>query len=302
VSQELASVLAAGERAAFHGRPGAGIAPLERAVALADELGLDTEGAAAGWLLAVCQSAAGHLGRALTTLAPVTAVGEQASTDRRLLGALGEATHASVHRQLGRHAQARVHDERALAISHGQDEGGFDALLGLAADAVGLGEAAVAGHNLAAALELAGDRHDWWRQRVRLGWVRAEIALLENRPGDAVEAAHASIELAEQSGAPRHVAKGLLFEGVALVEDGRPDAAAATLRRGALLAESLGTLPLVWPARAVLGALIADADPAQGVRSLDTARRAVDQIAADLPPDLRGPWLARPDVAALREA
>ncbi len=302
MSEELASVLAAGERAAFHGRPAAGIEPLERAVALAGDLGLDTERAAAGWLLAVCHSAAGHLGRALITLAPVTTVAQGASSDRRLLGALAEATHASVCRQLGRHAEARAHDEQALALSDGRDEGGFDALLGLAADAVGLGDAAVATDHLAAALDLAGNRPDWWRQRVRLGWVRAEIALLENRPGDAVEAAGAAVDLAERSGAPRHVAKGLLFEGVSLVEDGRPDAAATTLRRGALLAESLGTLPLVWPTRAVLGALLADRDEAQSTRSLDTARRAVDQIAADLPPDLRDPWLARPDVAALREA
>jgi hypothetical protein len=302
VSEELATLLAAGERAAFHGRPGAGTESLERAVGLAGERGLGTEGAAAGWLLAVCQSAAGQLGAALTTLAPVTAVAQDASTDRRLLAALGEATRASVHRQLGRHDDARTHDERALALSGGRDEGGFDALLGLAADAVGLGDVATADDRLAAAQDLVGDRHDWWRQRVRLGWVRAEIALLDNRPGDAVEAAHGSIERAEQSGAPRHVAKGLLFEGVALVEEGRPDAAAATLRRGALLAESLGTLPLVWPARAVLGALIADRDQEQSDRCLDAARRAVDQIADGLPADLRGPWLARPDIAALREA
>jgi hypothetical protein len=213
LAEKLASLLSAGERAAFHGRPGAGIA-------------------------------------------------------------------------LGRHAEARAHDELALARSDGRGDGGFDALLGLAADAVGLGDATVAAGNLAAAEEIAADRLDWWRQRVRLGWVHAEIALLEGRPGDASEAAGGAVDLAEQSGAPRHVAKGLLFQGVALVEDGRLDAAAATLRRGALLAESLGTLPLVWPARAVL----------------DAARRAVAAIAEDLPPALREGWLARADVAALRDA
>jgi len=302
VSEELASLLEAGERAAFHGRPAAGLEPLTRAGALAGELGLVTERAAAGWLLAVCQAAAGQLGQALSTLGPVTALADDDPVERRVFAAMGEATLASVHRQLGRHAEARAHDELALTLSDGRGEGGFDALLGLAADAVGLGDGAVAAGNLAAAEDLVGDRVDWWRQRVRLGWVRAEVALLDDRPGDAVDAASGAVERAEASGAPRHVAKGLLFEGVALVEDGRPDAAAATLRRGALLAESLGTLPLVWPARAVLGALLADRDEVQSVRCLDAARHAVDLIGQDLPLDLREGWLSRADVAALRDA
>jgi hypothetical protein len=83
------------------------------------------------------------------------------------------------------------------------------------------------------------------------------------------------------------------------VEAGRPGEAAATLRRAALLAESLGTLPLLWPVRAVLGALVADSDERESERSLAAARRAVEAIAADLPDPLRAEWLARPDVEAL---
>jgi tetratricopeptide (TPR) repeat protein len=301
VSAELGSLLAAGERAAFHGRPAAGMEVLGRAVALAAERGLAAEAAAARWLLAVCASAAGQFGRALSTLDPLVALDPADPPERRVLAALGEATFASVLRQIGRHAQARTHDELALALSDAQGEAGFDALLGLAADAVGLGEAAVATESLAAAQSLALGRSDRWRQRVRLGWVRAEIALLEGRPREAVELAGAAVDLAEQSGAPRHVAKGLLFQGVAQVESGRLDAAAGTLRRGALLAESLGTLPLVWPSRAMLGALLGGRADGRGATSLDVARRAVSLIAEDLPPGLREGWLARPDVAALLE-
>jgi hypothetical protein len=97
------------------------------------------------------------------------------------------------------------------------------------------------------------------------------------------------------------VAKGLLFLGVAQVQAGSEEAA-NTLRRAATLAESLETLPLVWPARAVLGALQLEADPAESARSLAAARSAVLGIAADLPPGVRDSWLARPDVAALFEA
>ena len=80
------------------------------------------------------------------------------------------------------------------------------------------------------------------------------------------------------------------------------DEAATTLRRAATLAESLDTLPLVWPARAVLGALQQAADPLESARSLAAARSAVLGIASDLPPGVRDSWLARPDVAALFEA
>ncbi len=134
---------------------------------------------------------------------------------------------------------------------------------------------------------------------MRLGWVRAEVALLEGRAEDAAVAAHESVDLAEQSGAPRHVAKGLLFLGVSQVEAGRPDEAAATLRRAALLAESLGTVPLLWPVRAMLSALLAASDPAESERCLQVARRAVETVAAGLPEQLRADWVSRADVAAV---
>ncbi|MGZ4610668.1 MAG: hypothetical protein ACXV2H_10470 [Actinomycetes bacterium] len=298
---DLASLLGAGERAAFHGRPAAGIGSLERAAETAADRDLHTEAAAARWLLAVRLAASGRLGSAIATLEQVITVRPEDPADRQAVAALGESTLASVYRQLGRHAEARAHDELALTRSDGVGEAGFDALLGLAADAVGLGEVEVARDNLASATALAGTHAEWWRQRVRLDWVRAEVALLDGDPEAAIEAAGAAVDLAEYSGAPRHVAKGLLFQGVAQVEAGKPEEAAATLRRGSFLAESLGTLPLLWPARAVLGALLSGSDPAESSRCLDSARRAVDVIAADLPDNLRADWLARADVAALRE-
>jgi hypothetical protein len=306
VAEDLAELLAAGERAAFHGRPAAGIEPLQRAVASAQERGLATEAAAATWLLGVCLSSAGRYGGALVVLDPLVP-GEApnddgASAEQSLLGALASATVASVHRQLGRHAVAQGYDERALTGSRGVGEAGFDALLGLASDAVGQADPGVARTRLEEAAALAEGRVDWWRQRVRLGWVRAEVALLEGAADAAVAPAQEAVDLAEQSGAPRHVAKGLLFLGVALLEADRPGEAAAVLRRAGLLAESLGTLPLQWPVRAVLGALLADTAPEESARALDSARRAVTAIADDLPEPLRAEWLGRPDVEALLTA
>ena len=299
MSEDLAGLLASGERAAFHGRPDAGIEPLRRAVELAVSEGLSAEASAAGWLLGVCLSSAGRYGSALQILEPVATPEGDVGPELQIFAALASASMASVHRQLGRHAVARSYDEQGLARTDGSGEAAFDCLLGLAADAVGLGEKAAAQEHLAAAQKLAEGRAEWWRQRVRLGWLDAEVGLLVGDGEAAVTAAEQAVDLAERSGAPRHVAKGLLFLGVAQVEAGRLDDAATALKRGGLLAESLGTLPLLWPTKALLGALLSESDPAQSTRCLASARATVETIAKDVPDDLRDEWLARPDVGAL---
>lgn len=299
-ARALAGLLAQGERAAFHGPPASGVAPLRSAVEAASAAGLEGEAMAAGWLLGVCLGASGRYGGALDVLDPLTTSAR--TPEGRVLGGLAAATVASIHRQLGRHSVAQGYDEMALESSQGAGEAGFDGLLGLAADAVGLGDADVAAARLAEAGALAQERPDWWRQRVRMGWVSAEVALLTDRPDEAALTAGRAVELAEHSGAPRHVAKGLLFLGVAQLGAGRTGEATAALRRAALLAENLGTLPLQWPVRAVLGALVADSDEAESQRCLAAARSAVEAIAADLPEDLRTQWLARPDVDTLLQS
>jgi tetratricopeptide (TPR) repeat protein len=307
---DLASLLASGEHAAFHGKPAAAVGALENAVVLAQSQGRAAEMAAAGWLLGVALGAGGRYGGALTVLSPLVDAGRapEAPAERRLFAALSAATIASVHRQLGRHAVARASDLEALALTDGTGEAAFDALVGLASDAVGLDEPEEAAARLAQARALVPERLDeWWRQRVRLGWAEAEVQLLEGEVDAAVDTALKAVERAEHARAPRHVAKGLLILGIAQVSGGTASDpehdgdAALTLRRAATLAESLGTVPLVWPARALHGALVADDDPAESSRSLAAARSAVLTLAADLPPGVRADWLARPDVAALLE-
>lgn len=299
MSEDLAGLLASGERAAFHGRPDAGVEPLRRAVERAVADGLSAEASAAGWLLGVCLSSAGRYGSALQILEPVATPEGDVGPELEIFAALASASAASVHRQLGRHGDARSYDEQGLARTDGSGEAAFDCLLGLAADAVGLGDKAAAQEHLAAARRLAEGRAEWWRQRVRIGWLDAEVGLLVGDGDAAVAAAEQAVDLAERSGAPRHVAKGLLFLGVAQVEAGRLDEAATALKRGGLLAESLGTLPLLWPTKALLGALLSQSDPKQSARCLASARATVETIAKDVPDDLRDEWLARPDVGAV---
>ena len=299
VSDELADLLAAGERAAFHGRPASGVGALESAFEQAKEQGRPAEATAAAWLLGVCLGAAGKFGSALAVLEPLAAQSSTDSAERRLFAALAASSAASVQRQLGQHPAAKVLDEQGLALAEGGAEPTFDALLGLAADNVGLGDAAAARARLTEAAALSDARSDWWRQKVELAWVQAEASLLEGSPTAAADSLAPAITSAEVSGAPRYVAKSLLFLGVAQVQSGQLADAETTLRRAATLAESLGAIPLLWPSRALLGALLEESAPAEAAKSLAAARGAVITIADDLPESLRDVWLDRQDVAAL---
>lgn len=300
---DLAGLLASGERAAFHGKPAAAISDLERAVVTAQREGKRAEVTAAAWLLGVALAASGRYGGGLRVLVPLLEAGEsaEASLETKLFSALAAATAASVHRGLGRHEAARDLDHRGFELTDGTGEAGFDCQLGLACDAVGLGDVAEARARMTQAESIASAHgNEWWRQRVRLGWAHAEIALLCDDPEAAAALAAASVVLAERSRAARHVAKGLLFQAVAELTSGNSDAV-TTLHRSATLAEQLGTLPLVWNSRALLGVVVADTDPEGSARSLGAARSAVLAIAGDLTPQLRDEWLTRPNVAALLE-
>jgi hypothetical protein len=301
VDGDLASLLAAGERAVFHGPPAAAVPDLESAVVMAQREGRHAEVTAAVWLLGVALSASGRYGGALRVLAPLLDTAAQTSPETRLFASLAAATAASVHRGLGRHERARELDEAGLAAAVGMNEAVFDTTLGLAIDAVGLGDLDGARQRLGEAEALVADHdEEWWRQRVRFDWTRAEVALLAEDPDEALIAATASVERAESARAPRHVAKGLLFQGVAEVQAGAPDPA-GTLRRAATLAEGLVALPVAWQARALLGALLVGAAGDEGSRSLAAARSAVLTMAADLTAEMREEWLAQPNVSALLE-
>ena len=296
--EELVRCLAAGERAAFHGRPADGVEPLVRASVLALESHDEVSAAAATWLLGVCFGASGQYGKAMTTLGPLAADAAKAPAGN-VFGSLAASTLASVNRQLGRHAEALEIDGYALQIAGDSPEAQFDARLGRVADLVGVGDGAAARYELVELEALLPGRPDWWRQRVRSDWVRAEVALLHDDAAAALEASRRAVEAAEAADAPRHLAKSLLFEGVALIQAGDESKAENVLRRSVLLADRIGALPLLWATRGVLGALIADTDPVESELALRSARETVQFIAADLPEHYATAWLARPNILAL---
>lgn len=293
--EELAGLLAAGERAAFRGVPGQGLVPLERAAALAADLADSGRRARAEWLLGVCRTAIGRYGQALAGLTAVVSDSTLPELDR----ALPAAAVATVQRQLGRPGQAREWDQVALQSAVGSAEAECEAWLGLASDAVGLLEPATGEEALARVEGILTDNAQWWRQRIRVDWIRAELALVADQPGGARASAERALDAAESAGAPRHIAKSLLIAGVAATAQGHPDAAMDLLSRAAVLAEGLGALPLVWPSRALLGALQEQSAPGEAERSLAAARLAVRAVADDLPPPLASDWLARGDIRSL---
>lgn len=236
-----------------------------------------------GWQHAAGQLPSSARDRWLTAVA-LGAVGRYAEAGRMLSGCPGSlplSTLASHARQTGRPGEADRLDASALACAR-TPEARADAAAGLVADAVGRGEAAAATRRLPAAARAA--RGAGWRAQVRLGWVRAEVALLTGR--DAAPAAAAALAAARAARAPRHVAKSLLFSGVAAGPRGLPE-----VRRALQLATVLGLPTLIWPAALVLANR---GEPAGGL-----AREAVRAVLDGLPAGHAETFAARPEVAAV---
>lgn len=205
-------------------------------------------------------AATAHLSRLLGSPDPVVA-------------ALAGTTLASHLRQIGGHAEARRHDAEAarrLAVApdqrepaqeHGIDRVGatVDVLLGLAADAIGLGRPAEATRLLDAARQVRGATS--WRVTVRIGWVATELALATDRPAAAAAHADRSKRFAEAAGATRHTVKSTMMLGVSLATGGTPDGrrqARRLLTEAEAVSLTRGIFPLAWPCALQLAELAPD--------------------------------------------
>lgn len=223
------------------------------------------------WLEGVVCGACGRYAAATALLEPLSRHRDA------VVASLAASALASHRRQLGGHAAALRLDGLALrraveaeetAGSRGRrdDPDGLDgagaladALLGLAADHLGLGRLAASEVLLTRAGAVVA-ASGCWRAETRLGWVRAELALASGRAADAISPAKHALATAEHRGAQRHIAKSSLVLAAALVATGEREGAkrARQLASEALsVVERNGWRSLIWPALL----LLADLEP-----------------------------------------
>ncbi|NQU36280.1 MAG: hypothetical protein HQ526_01630 [Actinobacteria bacterium] len=247
--QVTTALITQGEQMAFHGRPSDGIGPLRTAVELC-RAGQDQHGVQrATWLLGVCHASIGEYKFAMQELVPIGVLADQGPRANRWT-VLASTTMGSVYRQQQSYQRAKSCDQRALAGCDSDTR--FDALIGLAADSVGEGDADGAEDYWEASHDVSDDE---WRQVVRLAWVEAEISLMRDNPERAAAVSSAAAQVCSAANAPRHRAKSLLFAGVAMADLGDLTAADSYLSESIKLSKDLAATPLLEPATEALGRL-----------------------------------------------
>jgi len=252
----------------------------------------------ARWLAAVALGARGRYAAASALLAGLHG---QPSVDAGVR-AHAAVTRAAHLRQAGGHLAARRWDGLGLALatvspgraaaagggsgSDGATPGAgldlaaarVDALLGLAADAIGLADPELAERLLRLAEPLALE-HPSWRPAVRWHWVRAELALSLDRPEPAVELARRALAGARGAHAARHEVKSAIVLAVAEAGAGREtEKVIADLGALSERTRQTGLWTLEWPIQLLLGSLIGDVDHPQSTTHRSRAAQIVSTI------------------------
>lgn len=230
------------------------------------------------WLRAVAAGGQGRYGAARADLAELL---RREPAGR--LASLALSTHASFLRQTGWHALARGWDGRAWALSGGDPECAIDALVGLAADALGVGRFSAS----AALLERAEDLHRHAeaqpaRLAIRLAWVRAELAMVTGDGPAAVTHARRGVELAEAAlpDLRRHRVKSEVVLAAALCCSGDLDGARRVADAALAATSHHGLVPLHWASACLLADIGSPAQPESGVQGPADVAEARDRSEA----------------------
>ena len=206
------------------------------------------------WLRAVGAGGQGRYGSARNDL---TTLLRSAPADR--LASLAHSTQASFLRQLGWHRLAHGWDGRALALAGADPEAAADALIGLAADALGVGRLAAAATLLSRAEPIVAQAPQY-RLLVRRAWVAAELAMVAGDGATAVRNAEVAVELAattvDGSVSARHCAKSDVVLAAALCSAGAVDRARTVGEVTLELTGRLGLVPLRWAVACLLVDLV----------------------------------------------
>jgi hypothetical protein len=203
------------------------------------------------WLRAVGAGGQGRYGCARNDLATLLR-----STPTGRLASLAHSTQASFLRQLGWHSLARGWDGRALALAGADPEAAADALIGLAADALGVGRLAAAATLLSRVDPIVAEAPH--RLAVRRAWVAAELAMAGGDGATAVRNAEVAVELAATTvdGSARHRAKSDVVLAAALCSAGAVDRARAVGEAALQVTGQLGLVPLRWAVACLLVDLV----------------------------------------------
>ncbi|WP_419866427.1 hypothetical protein [Mycobacterium kyorinense] len=221
------------------------------------------------WLRAVAAGGQGRYGNARTDLATLI----RAAPSGRL-ASLAHSTRASFLRQLGWHALARGWDGRALALAGSDPEARADAVIGLAADALGVGRFAASAALLRRAEPLAESAGQ--RLAVRRAWVTAELAMASGDGQRAVSHAEIAVELAAAADSARHRVKSAVVLAAALCSAGDLNRARAVGEAALQDTDQWGLAPLRWAVACLLVDLGSTAHTNQALREIrDTAAEHV---------------------------
>ncbi len=202
------------------------------------------------WLRAV---ASGGQGRYASAYRDLAVLRRTASAGRFV--SLAHSTQGSFLRQLGWHALARGWDGRALALAGADAEARGDALIGLAADALGVGRFAAAATLLTRADQDLTPASVPDRLAVRRQWVAAELAMARGEGQIAVRHAEEAVEQAramrinmpiDSTGSARHRVKSDVVLAAALCSAGSAERARAVAEAALDQTGRLGLIPLRW--------------------------------------------------------
>lgn len=234
------------------------------------------------WLRAV---AAGGQGRYASAAADLAALVREVPAGP--LASLAYSTRGSFLRQLGGHDLARGFDGRALALALNEREVDLearaDALVGLAADALGIGRFAASAALLARAEPEPATAPP--RLVVRRHWVTAELAMVTGDGAAAVRHAEQACELVSDA-MVRHRVKSQVVLAGALCCAGNLDRARAVAEAALQDTGRLGLIPLQW----ALACMLADLNGAASTTYTAEELRGLRDEAAQLVVHRGGTW------------
>ena len=234
------------------------------------------------WLRAVAAGGQGHYAVAHSELADVC------RADAGPLASLAHSTRGSLLRQLGWHDVARGWDGRALLLAGDDVEARVDALVGLAADALGTGRFAASAALLdtaRGALTAACDPPP--RLAIRLQWVAAELAMATGYGAVALRHAEQGVAVAAAPAIPeRHRVKSEVVLAAAHCCAGQLDTARVRAESALDRTGTHGLIPLRWALASLLASIGSTAFSGEQIL-------AIRDESADLVRRRGGRWCAR---------